>query len=60
MPGEGEHKLIEYLRALRCCQGSLSEGSLSEDRHCLYGADADLVLLALATRERNVVILREV
>jgi hypothetical protein len=41
------------------CNTHPRTGAPQELRHCLYGADADLVLLALATRERNVVILRE-
>ena len=53
-PGEGEHKMIDFIRRSRQFCGP------AEQRHCLYGADADLVLLALATRERNIMILREV
>ncbi len=46
--------MIDFIRRARQFCGPV------EQRHCLYGADADLVLLALANRERNIVILREV
>jgi 5'-3' exonuclease len=46
--------MIDFIRRTRQFCGPV------EQRHCLYGADADLVLLAMATRERNIVILREV
>jgi 5'-3' exonuclease len=58
VPGEGEHKMIDFMRRARMQCGEHSRAV--EQRHCLYGADADLILLALATRERNIVILREV
>jgi 5'-3' exoribonuclease 2 len=56
VPGEGEHKLIDFMRRSR----QHRPAGTREPRHCLYGSDADLVLLALATRERNVLIIREV
>jgi 5'-3' exonuclease len=54
-PGEGEHKVTDYLR--RCREAGLTTDPPAA--HCLYGSDADLVMLGLATRERRVVVLRE-
>jgi len=50
VPGEGEHKLLQYLKTL-----NLS----TSDSTVIYGLDADLLFLSLTTGKKNLYLMRE-
>lgn len=49
VPGEGEHKLVDFIRKY----------GTEEETYCINALDADLVMLSLGTHKNNFFLLRE-
>ena len=52
VPGEGEHKIMNYIRCL-----DMKSANLENGKHCIVGQDGDLIMLALMTKLRNICLL---
>ena len=48
-PGEGEHKLLHFMKDLKS----------NDLKHVIYGLDADLIFLALSADMKNIFLMRE-
>ena len=64
VPGEGEHKVMDYIRETKAQYDPEDESKCHphwrpEMTHVLYGLDADLIMLGLVTHEPNFMLLRE-
>ena len=55
VPGEGEHKILAFIRSQRS-----SEGYDPYQSHWIYGSDADLIMLWLTLHEERICIFREI
>lgn len=49
VPGEGEHKILQHLKSL----------NITNDPIIIYGLDADLIFLSMASKQNNISLLRE-
>jgi len=52
VPGEGEHKIMDYIRTLPIDQQQ-------RESHCIFGPDGDLIMLTLAAHCPNMFLFRE-
>ncbi len=56
-PGEGEHKILQYLKQNFKVDEQNDEND--ENQYLIYGLDADLIMLSMASKIDNIYLLRE-
>lgn len=49
VPGEGEHKVLNFIRS----------HNNADESYCIHGLDSDLIMLALGTKLKHIYLLRE-
>eukprot|EP00820_Chromera_velia_P019211 Cvel_28077.t1-p1 / transcript=Cvel_28077.t1 / gene=Cvel_28077 / organism=Chromera_velia_CCMP2878 / gene_product=5'-3' exoribonuclease 1, putative / transcript_product=5'-3' exoribonuclease 1, putative / location=Cvel_scaffold3609:10735-15533(+) / protein_length=382 / sequence_SO=supercontig / SO=protein_coding / is_pseudo=false len=54
VPGEGEHKIMDFIR-----EEKRTNPDIEKQSHCMYGLDADLIMLSLISHLPKFVLLRE-
>lgn len=52
VPGEGEHKIMDYIR-------DMNTQERDDSSHCLFGPDGDLIMLTLAAHVKDMFLFRE-
>ena len=55
VPGEGEHKFLDIIRKM-----ATQKGDAKNDKVYIFGKDADLIVLAVATHKNNMFVVRDV
>ena len=55
--GEGEHKIFNHIRDTVTSHSEKSESA--DDIYVVYGLDADLIMLSLASPHQNIYLMRE-
>lgn len=58
VPGEGEHKMMDFIRSQQNEEDEKKQYKYGEYKHCLVGDDADFVLLGLAAKQSGVCVVR--
>lgn len=59
-PGEGEHKILDYIRNNPPSEGVIDEnGERLMPKTIIYGLDGDLIMLAMSSQLNNVFLVRE-
>jgi len=53
IPGEGEHKIMDYIR-------ELPTKEKTDSTHCMFGPDGDLIMLTLSAHVEHISLFREV
>ena len=55
-PGEGEHKILQHIKSLIKKYGL---SAIADHAYAIYGLDADLFFLAIASQKKNIYLVRE-